>query len=104
MEKLDLGYNNGFREGIMKVAEQFEDGLLEDMRKHKLQVTPKRLYWLFKCMIENRELLRENPFAFVRVNKKLPPGYFEVYVPKGKEVEDDRPRTDPDVGPELQPG
>lgn len=85
MESIEFGFSHGFTCGIQKVADQFDAGLLDDMKRHGMRVTQKSMRDLFKCMIDNRELLRENPFAFVRCNKDVPGG-FEVYMPKGKEV------------------
>lgn len=63
----------------MKVKEQIDKTMYDDLRRHKMRFNIKTFQEMIDCMIENRELLRENPQAFLRCK---PGGGFEVFVGK----------------------
>ena len=77
--KIDFGYANGYTRALLEVKEQLTPAMYEDMKRHKVKFNVKNVQAILDCMIENRELLRENPFAFVRCKKD---GGFEVAVSK----------------------
>ena len=79
MERIEFGYNHGFTRGLLKVKEQIDKYMYEDLRQHKMRFNIKTFQEMIDCMIENRELLRENPQAFLRCK---PGGGFEVFVGK----------------------
>lgn len=77
--KMEFGYSNGYTKALLKVKEQLDNSMYEDMKRHKVKFNVKNVQAILDCMIENRELLRENPFAFVRCKKD---GGFEVAISK----------------------
>lgn len=77
--KIEFGYSNGYTRALLEVKEQLTPAMYEDMKRHKVKFNVKNVQAILDCMIENRELLRENPFAFVRCKKD---GGFEVAVSK----------------------
>ena len=82
MERLIKGYSHGYTQALMRVKDTLNQGLAMDMKNHNIRMNTKSLQAIIDCMIKNREVLRENPWAFVRCNNKVKGG-FEVYVPKG---------------------
>ena len=78
-ERMEFGYNHGFTRALLKVKEQLDTNLAEDMRRHKMRFTAKNIESAVDCMIDNRELLRDNPQAFLRCKKD---GGFEVVIGK----------------------
>lgn len=87
MERLLEGYSLGYTHGLMRVKKELDNWLAMDMKRHGMRMNIKNIQAILNCMIENRETLRENPWSFVRCNKEVKDG-FEVYIPKGKEIED----------------
>ena len=79
MERMKFGYNHGFTRGLMKVKEQIDRNMMDDMKRHKVRLNVKSLGEMLDCMIENRELLRDNPQAFLRCKNG---GGFEVVIGK----------------------
>lgn len=79
MDKLEFGYNHGFTRGLMKVKEQIDGQMADDLKRHGMRFNVKTLGMMLDCMIENRELLRDNPRAFLRCKTG---GGFEVFAPK----------------------
>lgn len=76
---MEFGYNHGFTRALLKVKEQLDTNLAEDMKRHKMRFTAKNIEQSIDCMIENRELLRDNPQAFLRCKQG---GGFEVVIGK----------------------
>ena len=54
------------------------DRIQLDLRHHKVKQSDKVYKRVLEVMIENRVILRENPYAFVRHN--ILTGDFEVYI------------------------
>lgn len=79
MTRLDFNYNWGFTSGLLKVKEQIDRNMYDDLRRHKVRFNVKTLGEMLDCMIENRELLRDEPRAFLRCKTG---GGFEVVVSK----------------------
>ena len=79
MEKIEFGYAHGYTEGLMAVKRMLDNSMYEDMKRHKTRFNVKSVQAVLDCMIENRELLRENPFAFIRCKHD---GGFEAWVSK----------------------
>lgn len=65
MERLDGGYNRGFTRGLM-FSRNLLQSILPDMKTHRRKLTPAELDKIFNLAIDQRELLRENPYAFIR--------------------------------------
>jgi len=79
MERIEFGYNHGFTRGILKVKEQIDRNMADDLKRNKVRFNVKSLGEMLDCMIENRELLRDDPRAFLRCKKG---GGFEVVIGK----------------------
>lgn len=79
MNRLDFNYNWGFTSGLLKVKEQIDRNMADDLKRNKVRFTVKSLGEMLDCMIENRELLRDDPRAFLRCKKG---GGFEVVIGK----------------------
>lgn len=77
MERMELGFNHGYTRALLKVREQLDSNFSEDLKRHKMRLNVKTLEQAIDCMIENRELLRDNPQAFLRCKQG---GGFEVVV------------------------
>lgn len=77
MERMEFGFNHGFTTALLKVREQLDSNFAEDLKRHKMRLNAKTLEQAIDCMIENRELLRDNPQAFLRCKQG---GGFEVFV------------------------
>lgn len=80
-ERIESGYNHGFTTALLKVKEQIDKNLYEDMKRHNVRFNVKNVQSVIDCMIENREILRDNPFAFIRCVSNG----FEVFIERGKE-------------------
>lgn len=79
MERIEFGFNHGFTRGLMKAKEQLDSFFAEDLKIHKMRFNAKTIGMALDCMIENRELLRDNPQAFLRCKQG---GGFEVVIGK----------------------
>lgn len=79
MERLEFGYCYGYTRALMKVREQLDSNFVKDLKRHKMRFNVKTLEKAIDCMIENRELLREDPQAFLRCKQG---GGFEVVIGK----------------------
>lgn len=77
MERMEFGFNHGFTTALLKVREQLDAAFAEDLKRHKMRLNAKTIEQAIDCMIENRELLRDNPQAFLRCKHG---GGFEVFV------------------------
>lgn len=79
MERMEFGFNHGYTRALLKVREQLDAAFAEDLRLHKIRINAKTIEQAIDCMIENRELLRDNPQAFLRCKHG---GGFEVVIGK----------------------
>lgn len=79
MERMEFWFNHGFICALLKVRDQLDAAFAEDLKRHKMRLNAKTLEQAIDCMIENRELLRDNPQAFLRCKHG---GGFEVVVGK----------------------
>ena len=79
MERMEFGFNHGYTRALLKVREQLDSNFAEELKRHKMRLNAKTLEQAIDCMIENRELLRDNPQAFLRCKQG---GGFEVVVGK----------------------
>ena len=79
MERLEFGFNHGFTTALLKVREQLDSSFEEDLKRHKMRLNTKTIEKAIDCMIDNRELLRDNPQAFLRCKQA---GGFEVVIGK----------------------
>lgn len=80
MDKLEFGYSHGYTAALLRLKETISPELYKDLRRHNRRLTIKELSAMIDCMIESREKLRDNPFAFVRCNNATEKGW-EVYEP-----------------------
>lgn len=71
-------YVQGYTSALLDV-EKVLGYIQEDMKRHKRRQSVKEYKNIIKCMINNRVVLREEPYAFVRCNDKADGGY-EVYI------------------------
>ena len=78
MEKLIPGYYHGQTVGI-QMARDIICSLEDDMKRHKMRWNRKTFEALFRCILDNRIELRENPDAFIRCTREKG---FELHVSK----------------------
>lgn len=79
-EKLEFGYNSGYTKAIQDVQRLF---ILADWRMHRKVMNQKKLNEFFECVLQNRQVLRDNPNAFIRlmwVDKERKKSKFELYI------------------------
>lgn len=55
------------------------DGFEDDLKRHKRKHNQKTYKALLECILQNRVILREEPYAFIRCNNDVPGG-FECYI------------------------
>lgn len=67
--RLSGEYNNGYRKAIMDVIEAFSY-IEPDLRHHRKGMTFKTARKLLKCILENREKIRDGWRGFIRFNGK----------------------------------
>jgi hypothetical protein len=65
LNRLDGSEIRGFTKGL-QTAQEIVRYIAEDMRRHKRRYTPIEVSKALECAITQREILRENPDAFVR--------------------------------------
>lgn len=75
VKKLEFGFNHGYTCGIQKMKEIIPLAIRDYKRIKKRFPEEKQLEQLFQVAIQNRELLREDPDAFIRYNTQ---GFFEA--------------------------
>lgn len=73
---LDSHYVQGYTAALMDMRQNLP-GVLGDMKRQKVRITPKELDKLLEAMIDSRAILRENPDAFVRRNVN---GNYEIFI------------------------
>lgn len=78
LDKLDGSYIRGYTAGLKKALEIVVD-IEFDLKRFGKRYNSKSLSDALKVAIKDREILRENPNAFVRYTNE---GKFEVYEPK----------------------
>lgn len=71
-------YVQGYTAALQDVLETIDD-IQNDLKKHKRKQNSKTYKAIAECMLKNRVILREEPYAFVRCNDNVEGG-FEVYV------------------------
>lgn len=79
IDRLEFGYNHGFTCGLQMVSNLFSKEFFDDMKRHKIRLTPQMFSAIMNLIIDNRELLRDNPKAFIRCNP-LVKNKVEVFV------------------------
>ena len=80
-ETVEFGYCNGYTMALLRLKELVDDGLKEDCRKHRKPFTVRTVREFIQCAIDNRVILRENPFVFIRCCGFGKECKFEVYDP-----------------------
>lgn len=65
--RLSGEYNNGYRKAIMDVIDIFSF-VESDLRHHRKGMTFKTANKLLKCILENREKIRDGWHGFIRFN------------------------------------
>lgn len=81
MDKLfGTQYIQGYTAALQDVLRTMEDAQ-SDMKMHKRKQNYKTYKAMVECMLKNRTILREEPYAFVRCNDNAESG-FEVYTQK----------------------
>ena len=84
MERLSGDYNRGYTQAILDIQEVF-NYINNDLISHHKKLNSKLADKLLKCILQNRELLRESKHhtdtldEFIRYNKALDD--FEYYKP-----------------------
>ena len=79
IERLEFGYARGYTKALLDVKAQLDSCFSEDLKRHGKRFNAKTVGAALDCMIENRELFRENPFAFLRCGTD---GTIEVAISK----------------------
>lgn len=77
--KIVYGFSYGFTRGLQCCLENMKSVIIDYKRMTGKTAREKQMDEISKVIINGREILRENPFAFVRYNSN---GFFEVYEPK----------------------
>lgn len=77
LDKLDGSYIRGYTAGLRKALE-IAVNIESDLKRFGKRYNSKTLSDALKVAIKDREILRENPSAFVRYTNE---GKFEVYEP-----------------------
>lgn len=67
--RLSREYNSGYRKAIMDVIEVFSY-IEPDLKHHRKGMTFKTAQKLLKCILENREKIRDDWRGFIRFNGK----------------------------------
>lgn len=75
MEAFEPGIYEGYRRAILRIQQEINFGLLEDLKMHKRRFNIKEMQALLTCALDNRHELIENPFAFIRCNNDVRGGY-----------------------------
>lgn len=73
-------YVQGYTAALQDVLQTIEN-IQVDLKYHKRRQNVKTHKAIVECMIKNRVILREEPYAFVRCNDNADGG-FEVYIEK----------------------
>lgn len=73
-------YVQGYTAALQDVLKTIEE-IQFDLKHHKRRQNTKTYKAIIECMIKNRVILREEPYAFVRCNDNADGG-FEVYIEK----------------------
>lgn len=73
-------YVQGYTAALQDVLKTIEE-IQFDLKYHKRRQNAKTYKAIIECMIKNRAILREEPYAFVRCNDNADGG-FEVYIEK----------------------
>lgn len=71
-------YVQGYTAALQDVLETIND-IQDDLKRHKRKQNSKTYKAIVECMLRNRVILREEPYAFVRCNDEAEGGY-EVYI------------------------
>ena len=69
IERLSGEYNRGYRQAIMDVQDVFEY-IEDDLACHKKRLNMKLTKELLKCILINREAIREKRNMFIRWNPR----------------------------------
>lgn len=83
--RLVPGYSQGYTAALMDVLGTIQH-IDSDLKMHKRKRNRSTYENILRCMIDNRHILRDNPFAFVRCNDNCEGG-FEVFVKKENELD-----------------
>lgn len=73
-------YVQGYTAALQDVLETINN-IQDDLKIHKRKQDSKTYKAIIECMLKNRVILREEPYAFVRCNNNIDSG-FEVYIRK----------------------
>lgn len=80
-------YASGYTSALLRLQNLLGDeSLREDCRRHKKPFTQKTIREFLQCAIDNRHILRENPFVFIRCSGTGKDCKFEVYDSDSKQV------------------
>lgn len=80
MEKMfGYPYVQGYTAALQDVLSTIGKDMEEDLKRHKRRQNLKTVRAIVECMLKNRAIFREEPYAFVRCNDEADGG-FEVYI------------------------
>lgn len=83
MDRIEFGFNHGYTRALMDLKSITNVSFFEDCKRHKKRVNAKTMQEYLQCAIDNREILRDNPWSFIRCTGEGKDCKFEIYVPKG---------------------
>lgn len=69
LPKLSGDYNKGYTKAIQDVTQVF-DYIQSDLAHHHKRLNPKMMKELLKCILDNREKIRDEWNGFIRFNSK----------------------------------
>lgn len=84
-DRLVPGYSQGYTKALIDVLGTIQS-IDSDLTAHHRKRNKKTYEAILQCMIDNRHILRDNPYAFVRCNVNCEGG-FEVFVKKENELD-----------------
>lgn len=67
MDKIIQGEADGYRKALLMIQDNI-DGIFSECKRFKLRMNSKQMHNIINAIIKERQLLRDNPFAFVRYN------------------------------------
>ena len=82
MEQIEFGFNHGYTRALQDIKGLMNLGFFEDCKRHKKRINERTLQEYLQCAIDNRAILRDNPWAFIRCIGEGKDCKFEIYVPK----------------------
>lgn len=79
-------YNSGYTQALLHFQKLLNELVVQDCKRHKKTFNIKTIQQYIQCFIDHRDILRDNPFAFIRCTGFGKDCKFEVYDSDSKTV------------------